>query len=388
MKKSSILVTGGAGFIGSNFVLDWLRTTDEAVLNLDKLTYAGNPENLAAVEGNPRYTFVHGDILDGPLVAALLAEHTPRAIVHFAAESHVDRSILGPDAFLKTNIDGTFTLLQAARAHYETLSGAARERFRFLHVSTDEVYGTLRPDDPAFHEETPYAPNSPYAASKAASDHLVRAWVHTYGLPAIITNCSNNYGPFQFPEKLIPLMIANALTGKPLPVYGDGLQVRDWLYVADHCSALRAVLERGRAGETYNVGGGNQRTNLAVVETVCSLLDELVPASPSKPHRSLMRSVADRPGHDRRYAIDARKLESELGWSAEETFESGLRRTVEWYLANTAWMEHVTSGAYRQWIDRNYSDRDKTGSDSGEAGHSKEQVNSDGAEASRAEVSR
>jgi dTDP-glucose 4,6-dehydratase len=357
MKKDSILVTGGAGFIGSNFVLDWLRHTDGSVVNLDLLTYAGNAENLSAVAGDARYTFVHGDIGDGELVGSLLVKYRPRAIVHFAAESHVDRSILGPDAFLKTNIDGTFRLLQAARAYYETLEGEERAGFRFLHVSTDEVYGTLKPEDPAFHEETPYAPNSPYAASKAASDHLVRAWVHTYGLPAMITNCSNNYGPYQFPEKLIPLMITNALAGKPLPVYGDGLQVRDWLYVTDHCSALRAVLERGRIGETYNVGGGNQRTNREVVHTLCALLDELVPESAHRPHKELIRSVADRPGHDRRYAIDARKIESELGWTAAESFETGLCKTVEWYLANGAWTEHVTSGAYRQWIDTNYSDR-------------------------------
>jgi dTDP-glucose 4,6-dehydratase len=353
----SILVTGGAGFIGSNFVLDWLQHTGESLVNLDKLTYAGNPENLSAVAGDSRYTFVHGDIGDGELVASLLRQHRPRAVVHFAAESHVDRSILGPDAFLKTNIDGTFSMLQAARAYYETLEGEERARFRFLHVSTDEVYGTLRPEDPAFHEQTPYAPNSPYAASKAASDHLVRAWVHTYKLPAIITNCSNNYGPYQFPEKLIPLMIANALAGKQLPVYGDGLQVRDWLYVTDHCSALRAVLERGRIGETYNVGGGNQRTNREVVHTVCGLLDELVPGSAHRPHVGLVCTVADRPGHDRRYAIDARKIESELGWSAAESFETGPRKTVEWYLANGPWIEGVTSGAYRQWIDKNYTDR-------------------------------
>jgi dTDP-glucose 4,6-dehydratase len=357
MQMDSILVTGGAGFIGSNFVLEWLRSGNGSLVNLDKLTYAGNPENLSSVAADPRYTFVQGDIGDGELVRSLLAQHRPRAIVHFAAESHVDRSILGPDAFLKTNIDGTFSMLQAARAYYETLAGEERARFRFLHVSTDEVYGTLKPEDPAFHEETPYAPNSPYAASKAASDHLVRAWVHTYGLPAIITNCSNNYGPYQFPEKLIPLMITNALAGKPLPVYGDGLQVRDWLYVTDHCSALRAVLERGRIGETYNVGGGNQRTNREVVHTVCALLDELVPASAHRPHAELIRTVADRPGHDRRYAIDARKIESELGWTAAESFESGMRKTVEWYLENGPWIEGVTSGAYRQWIDKNYSDR-------------------------------
>jgi len=353
-----ILVTGGAGFIGSNFVLDWLAAGLGPVVNLDKLTYAGNPENLAAVEASAAYTFAHGDICDRTLVARLLSEHRPRAVVHFAAESHVDRSIAGPDAFLRTNIDGTFTLLQAAREYYDALTGGERDEFRFLHVSTDEVYGTLEPDDPAFHEETPYAPNSPYAASKAASDHLVRAWGHTYGLPAIITNCSNNYGPYQFPEKLIPLMIANALKGKPLPVYGDGQQVRDWLYVLDHCRALRTVLERGRTGETYNVGGGNQRSNLEVVKTLCGLLDELVPGSKFRPHFQLVRYVTDRPGHDRRYAIDARKLEGELGWRAEESFETGLRKTVQWYLANSAWVENVTSGAYQQWVVQNYAGRE------------------------------
>ena len=352
-----ILVTGGAGFIGSNFVLDWLASGNGPVVNLDKLTYAGNLANLASVEGNPAHTFVHGDICDGVLVTRLLAEHRPRAVVHFAAESHVDRSISGPEAFLRTNIDGTFKLLQAARGYYESLAGEERERFRFLHVSTDEVYGTLSPDDPAFHEETPYAPNSPYAASKAASDHLVRAWVHTYGLPAIITNCSNNYGPFQFPEKLIPLMVSNALQGKALPIYGDGQQVRDWLYVIDHCRALQAVLERGRVGETYNVGGGNQRNNLEVVGTLCALLDELVPESKFRPHQQLVKYVTDRPGHDRRYAIDARKLEMELDWHAQESFETGLRKTVEWYLANSAWVEGVTSGAYQQWVAQNYGGR-------------------------------
>jgi dTDP-glucose 4,6-dehydratase len=352
-----ILVTGGAGFIGSNFVLDWVAAGLGPVVNLDALTYAGNPENLAALAGHPAYTFVHGDICDGALVGRLLAEYRPRAVLHFAAESHVDRSIVGPEAFLKTNIDGTFTLLQAARTYYGTLEGEEREQFRFLHVSTDEVYGTLTPEAPAFHEETPYAPNSPYAASKAASDHLVRAWVHTYGLPAVVTNCSNNYGPYQFPEKLIPLMIANALAGKALPVYGDGQQVRDWLYVGDHASALRAVLERGRIGETYNVGGGNQRTNLEVVTTLCALLDELVPESKFKPHLQLVKYVTDRPGHDRRYAIDARKLEGELGWHAEESFETGLRKTVEWYLANQAWVADVTSGAYQQWVTKNYAAR-------------------------------
>ncbi len=357
-RAGCILVTGGAGFIGSNFVLNWLEAGGGPVVNLDKLTYAGNPANLVSVQEHPAYTFVQGDICDGELVAELLRTHRPRAVVHFAAESHVDRSIAGPEAFLRTNIDGTFTLLQAARGYYESLAGEERERFRFLHVSTDEVYGTLLQEDPAFHEETPYAPNSPYAASKAASDHLVRAWVHTYGLPAIITNCSNNYGPYQFPEKLIPLIIANALGGRRLPVYGDGQQVRDWLYVVDHCHALRAVLERGRVGETYNVGGGNQRSNLEVVTTLCGLLDELVPGSKFLPHKQLVDFVTDRPGHDRRYAIDARKLEGELGWRAEESFETGLRKTVEWYLANAAWVEGVTSGAYQHWMEQNYSRRD------------------------------
>jgi dTDP-glucose 4,6-dehydratase len=355
--RAPILVTGGAGFIGSNFVLEWLAAGNGPLVNLDKLTYAGNLENLASVETNPAYTFVQGDICDSALMARLMEEHKPRAVVHFAAESHVDRSILGPEAFLRTNIDGTFTLLQSARAYYGTLKGAEREQFRFLHVSTDEVYGTLTPEDPAFHEETPYAPNSPYAASKAASDHLVRAWVHTYGLPALITNCSNNYGPYQFPEKLIPLMIANALKGKPLPVYGDGQQVRDWLFVVDHCRALMTVLERGKTGETYNVGGGNQRSNLEVVTTLCGLMDELVPQSGFRPHFDLVKFVQDRPGHDRRYAIDARKLESELGWRAQESFETGLRKTVEWYLGNAAWVEHVTSGSYQHWVNQNYGAR-------------------------------
>ena len=353
----SILVTGGVGFIGSNFVLDWLAGGGGRVVNLDKLTYAGNAANLASVAGDPAYEFVHGDICDAELVGGLLCRHRPRAIVHFAAESHVDRSIVGPEAFLRTNIDGTFTLLRAAREHHDSLAGEERARFRFLHVSTDEVYGTLSPEAPAFHEETAYAPNSPYAASKASSDHLVRAWVHTYGLPAIITNCSNNYGPYQFPEKLIPLMIANALQGKALPVYGDGQQVRDWLYVTDHCRALQTVLERGRVGETYNVGGGNQRSNLEVVRMVCGLLDELAPKSKFKPHLQLLKYVTDRPGHDRRYAIDARKLENELGWRAQESFETGLRKTVEWYLANAAWVESVTSGAYQHWMEQNYSER-------------------------------
>ncbi len=368
-----ILVTGGAGFIGSNFVLDWFQgakgdKTAPGIVNLDLLTYAGNQANLASLDDAVPHTLVHGDICDRALVDSLLAKYKPQAIVHFAAESHVDRSIVGPEAFLKTNIDGTFTLLRAARAYFETLTGKERDEFRFLHVSTDEVYGTLGPDDPAFHEKTPYAPNSPYAASKASSDMLVRAWVHTYGLPAIITNCSNNYGPFQFPEKLIPLMITNALAGKPLPVYGDGQQIRDWLYVGDHCSAIRTVLAHGRIGETYNVGGGNQRSNLSVVETLCALLDELRPDSAFVPHKQLVRYVQDRPGHDRRYAIDARKIESELGWHAAESFETGLRKTVQWYLDNPAWLEDVTSGAYQQWVKKNYGSRTEDAKTVQEAG--------------------
>src|ERR1700761_6581811 len=326
--SDSILVTGGAGFIGSNFVLDWLAAGCGAVVNLDKLTYAGNPENLASLEDNAAYTFVQGDICDAGLVASLFEKHKPRAIVHFAAESHVDRSIVGPEAFLRTNIDGTFTLLQAARAYYGNLASSDQARFRFLHVSTDEVYGTLTPEAPAFHEETPYAPNSPYAASKAASDHLVRAWFHTYGLPVLTTNCSNNYGPFQFPEKLIPLMILNSLEGKPLPVYGDGQNVRDWLFVEDHCSAIRAVLDRGRLGETYNIGGSSERKNIDVVTTICDLLDELAPSATIGSRRKLISYVTDRPGHDRRYAIDARKIRQELGWEPAEQFESGIRKTV------------------------------------------------------------
>ena len=355
--QPTILITGGAGFIGSNFILDWLATTATPIVNLDKLTYAGNPHNLATIPATAPYTFVHGDICDAALLASLLAEHQPRAILHFAAESHVDRSILGPEAFLKTNIDGTFQLLQVARTYYDALSTADRKSFRFLHISTDEVYGTLQPGDAPFHEDTPYAPNSPYAASKAASDHLVRAWHHTYKLPTIITNCSNNYGAFQFPEKLIPLMIANAIAGKPLPVYGDGQQIRDWLFASDHCRALRTVLESGRIGETYNIGGGNQRSNLEVVHTLCDLLDELIPGSPHRPHHKLIRHVEDRPGHDRRYAIDARKIETELGWRAQESFETGLRKTVDWYLRNQAWVANITSGEYQQWIKSNYGAR-------------------------------
>jgi dTDP-glucose 4,6-dehydratase len=356
IQPAPLLVTGGAGFIGSNFVIQAI-SAGLPVVNLDALTYAGNPENLAAIQDNPLYTFVHGDICDPALVAQLLRDHQPSAIVHFAAESHVDRSIAGPEAFLRTNIDGTFVLLQAAKTYYSSLSREAQEKFRFLHVSTDEVYGTLSPTDPAFHEDTPYAPNSPYAASKAASDHLVRAWHHTYGLPTLITNCSNNYGPYQFPEKLIPLMISNALAGKPLPVYGDGQQIRDWLFVLDHCSAILAVLRNGRVGETYNIGGGNQRANLDVVTTLCALLDELRPESPFIPHSKLLSYVPDRPGHDRRYAIDARKLESELNWHAQESFETGLRKTVQWYLSNSEWVESVTSGAYQHWIEHNYANR-------------------------------
>jgi dTDP-glucose 4,6-dehydratase len=355
--SSAILVTGGAGFIGSNFVLDWLQLVGSPIVNLDKLTYAGNLQNLASAVGETNYSFHHGDICDRSLLDRLLGETQPRAIVHFAAESHVDRSLHGPEAFIQTNIHGTFCLLEATRAYLGKLSPADRERFRFLHVSTDEVYGTLRPEDPPFEETTAYAPNSPYAASKAASDHLVRSYIHSYGFPAITTNCSNNYGPYQFPEKLLPLMIANAVKGKPLPVYGDGKQVRDWLYVGDHCSALRVVLERGEVGETYNIGGRNEQANLDTVHLLCGLLDELLPDSSQKPHRNLITFVTDRPGHDRRYAINASKIERELGWRPAQTFASGLRRTVEWYLGNQDWVEQVTSGAYRQWIDKNYAAR-------------------------------
>ena len=359
IETACILVTGGAGFIGSNFVLRHLREASaSAVVTLDALTYAGNPHNLDSLAGDPRHTLVHGDILDRDLVQSLLAKHRPQAIVHFAAESHVDRSIVGPGAFLKTNIDGTFNLLQCARDYYGSLTGEERDRFRFLHVSTDEVYGTLSPTDPAFHEDTPFAPNSPYAASKASSDHLVRAWHHTFGLPTLITNCSNNYGPYQFPEKLIPLVIANALGGKPLPVYGDGMQVRDWLFVEDHCSAIETVLQRGTIGETYNVGGNNQQTNISVVQTICSLLDELKPAA--KPYAEQITYVTDRPGHDRRYAIDARKIQRELQWFPAQDFTGGLRLTVQWYLDNQPWVQNVTSGAYRDWIESNYGERTET----------------------------
>ena len=353
----AILVTGGSGFIGSNFIHHLIETTDARVVNLDKLTYAGNPANLESISHNPRYVFVHGDVSDTKLVEALLVKYKPDEIAHFAAESHVDRSISGPDAFLQTNIIGTYSLLQSALPYYRSLDPASRTRFRFLHVSTDEVYGTLSPTEPAFHEGTPYAPNSPYAASKASSDHLVRAWFHTYGLPTIITNCSNNYGRYQFPEKLIPLVTLNALAGKSLPIYGDGRQVRDWLFVEDHCRALMMVLRGGRVGETYNIGGGNQQSNLEVVRTICTLLNELSPNSPVFPHEKLIRFVEDRPGHDRRYAINAHKIEAELSWRALESFETGLRKTVSWYLANSAWAENVTTGAYQQWIGQNYGSR-------------------------------
>lgn len=352
-----ILITGGAGFIGANFVLDWLRGSDEPVVNVDKLTYAGNLKTLAPLDGDARHTFVRADICDRSAMDSLLAKYVPRAIVHFAAESHVDRSIHGPADFVQTNVVGTFTLLEAARAYWNKLEGSAREGFRFHHVSTDEVYGSLGVDDAPFTETTPYAPNSPYSASKAGSDHLVRAYFHTYGMPVLTTNCSNNYGPYHFPEKLIPLMIANALAGKPLPVYGDGLNVRDWLYVGDHCAAIRRVLEAGKVGEVYNVGGWNEKNNLEVVHTLCDLLDSLKPRQQGGSYRDQITFVKDRPGHDRRYAIDARKLERELNWKPAETFETGLRKTVEWYLANQDWVADVTSGAYREWVDVNYSGR-------------------------------
>ena len=349
----TILVTGGAGFIGSNFVLDWFKTSDEPIVNLDALTYAGNLANLAALQGDARHVVVKGDILDRALVDNLLATHSPRACLHFAAESHVDRSIHGPGAFMKTNVEGTFTLLEAARAYWGGLQPEAKAGFRFHHVSTDEVYGSLSADAPAFTETHPYEPNSPYSASKAASDHLVRAWHHTYGLPVVTTNCSNNYGPYHFPEKLIPLMIVNALAGKPLPIYGDGQQVRDWLFVNDHCSAIRAVLEGGRLGETYNIGGWNEKTNHEIVHRVCALLDELRPSA-AGPYTRLITHVTDRPGHDRRYAIDARKIERELGWRPAETFETGIRKTVQWYLDHADWVADVQSGAYRAWVDKQY----------------------------------
>lgn len=353
--SDTILVTGGAGFIGSNFLLHWLATERTPVINLDKLTYAGNLRNLESISTDRRYTFVHGDIGDRKLVRQILRDHRPRAIVHFAAESHVDRSIRGPDDFIKTNVNGTFSLLEEARTYWMELPEIERRGFRFQHVSTDEVYGSLGPDDAPFHEKTRYEPNSPYSASKAASDHLVRAYHHTYKLPVLTTNCSNNYGPFQFPEKLIPLMILNAHHGTQLPVYGDGKNVRDWVYVGDHCEAVRAVLAGGQVGETYNIGGNNQKPNVDVVETICSLMDELSPNDPVVPHRQLITFVQDRPGHDRRYAIDTTKIEQELGWKPRETFETGLRKTVRWYLDHMEWVTEVTSGAYRQWIATQYS---------------------------------
>lgn len=352
-----ILVTGGAGFIGANFVLDWSQVTDEPVLTLDKLTYAGNLENLASLQGDARHVFVQGDICDRALVEGLLQQYRPRAIVHFAAESHVDRSIHGPGEFMRTNVEGTFTLLEAARGYWSALEGAERADFRFHHVSTDEVYGSLTPEAPPFTETHPYEPNSPYSASKAASDHLVRAWHHTYGLPVLTSNCSNNYGPYHFPEKLIPLVIVNALAGKPLPIYGDGQQVRDWLYVGDHCAAIRRILEVGKPGETYNVGGWNEMPNLEIVRQVCALLDEFRPRADGVPYASQMTFVADRPGHDRRYAIDARKIERELGWRPAETFATGIRKTVQWYLDHPDWVARVQSGAYRDWLQTNYAQR-------------------------------
>jgi dTDP-glucose 4,6-dehydratase len=365
----SILVTGGSGFIGSNFILDWVAQSDERVINLDLLSYAGNLDNLLSLQGDSRYEFIHGDIGDFELVARILAQHQPRAVINFAAESHVDRSIHGPEAFIQTNIVGTFRLLDAANGYWQKLDETAKDKFRFLHVSTDEVYGSLELNAPAFGEDNPYKPNSPYSASKASSDHLVRAYHRTYGLPVLTTNCSNNYGPYQFPEKLIPLIIHNALAGKPLPIYGDGQQIRDWLYVSDHCSAIRRVLDAGQPGEVFNIGGLNEKTNLDIVHTVCELLDEFVPENPHSRRfarsavangevggfKSLITYVNDRPGHDRRYAIDASKIEQELGWKPVETFETGINKTVKWYLDNQEWVAKITSGEYRTWIDRQYA---------------------------------
>ena len=353
----TLLVTGCAGFIGSNFVHTWLAQSDEPIINLDKLTYAGNLANLAALQGDARHVFVQGDIGDTDLVSALLKQHQPRAVLNFAAESHVDRSIHGPADFIQTNVMGTFNLLECVRAYWQELPAEKKESFRFLHVSTDEVYGTLSPTDPPFAETKNYEPNSPYSASKAASDQLVRAWHHTYGLPVLTTNCSNNYGPYHFPEKLIPLVLLNALAGKSLPIYGDGQQVRDWLYVQDHCRAIARVLEAGKVGETYNIGGGNEKPNLEVVNTLCAVLDELKPRADGKQYAEQIAFVKDRPGHDRRYAIDARKIERELGWKPQETFETGIRKTVAWYLANQDWVEGVTSGAYRQWLGKQYGEK-------------------------------
>jgi len=353
--ENVVLVTGGAGFIGSNFLLEWLQTEKTPVINLDKLTYAGNPSNLEAIRNDPRYGFVQADIVDRDAVRQIFLQHRPRAVIHFAAESHVDRSIRGPDDFVRTNVNGTFALLEEVRAYWLERKESDKNRFRFLHVSTDEVYGSLKEAEAAFCETTRYQPNSPYSATKAASDHLVRAYHHTYGLPVLTTNCSNNYGPYQFPEKLIPLTILNACSGKPLPVYGDGKNVRDWLYVGDHCEAVRMVLARGTPGETYNIGGRNEKRNIEVVESICSILDELCPNDPVLPHRKLITYVEDRPGHDHRYAIDASKLARELGWRPRETFDSGLRKTIEWYLEHGAWIREVTSGAYRQWMATHYS---------------------------------
>ncbi|HUB02876.1 MAG TPA: dTDP-glucose 4,6-dehydratase [Terriglobales bacterium] len=353
--ENLILVTGGAGFIGSNFILQWIASESAHVLNLDKLTYAGNLNNLRSIQSNSRYRFEQADIVDRDFLSALLARERPQAILHFAAESHVDRSIHGPDDFIRTNVNGTFSLLEETRAYWSALPESARAAFRFLHVSTDEVYGSLGPSDPAFSETTPYAPNSPYSASKAASDHLVRAYHHTYGMPVLTTNCSNNYGPHQFPEKLIPLMILNACQGKALPVYGDGQNVRDWLYVEDHCRAIRTVLAKGRVGETYNVGGSSEKNNLEIVGAICALLDELRPNDPVVPHNKLITFVKDRPGHDRRYAMDTRKIERELNWRPQESFESGIRKTVRWYLEHEDWVRDVTSGSYRQWMAKHYA---------------------------------
>jgi dTDP-glucose 4,6-dehydratase len=355
MANDTILVTGGAGFIGSNFILEWLAKEASSVINLDKLTYAGNPGNLASLSSDRRYKFLQGDICDRDLIAELLIAHRPRAIVHFAAESHVDRSIRGPDDFIRTNVNGTFSLLEEARAYWSGLDRPEKSDFRFLHVSTDEVYGSLQADSPAFTETTRYAPNSPYSASKAAADHLVRAYFHTYQLPVVTTNCSNNYGPYQFPEKLIPLAILHATSGKAIPVYGDGHNVRDWLFVRDHCDALRLVLAQGTTGETYNIGGKNQMKNLDVVRAISSVLDELRPADPVVPHEALIKFVSDRPGHDRRYAMDISKIETQLGWQPRETFASGIRKTVLWYLENQAWIQAVNSGSYRQWMAAQYS---------------------------------
>jgi dTDP-glucose 4,6-dehydratase len=358
-----ILITGGAGFIGSNFVLDWLGQAGEPVINFDKLTYAGNLNNLSAVSCDPHHIFVRGDICDTAHLSVLLATHKPRAIIHFAAESHVDRSIHGPAEFISTNVNGTFTLLEAARTYCSSLPDLDRAAFRFMHISTDEVYGSLGPDDAPFSEATPYAPNSPYSASKAAADHLVRAYYHTYGLPTLTTNCSNNYGPYHFPEKLIPLMISNALAGKPLPIYGDGKNVRDWLYVEDHCAAIRSVLSNGRPGETYNIGGWNEKTNLEVVHALCDILDQLAPAKSANgatSYRNQITYVKDRPGHDRRYAVDTSKIEGELGWKPAETFESGIRKTVQWYLDHQDWVRDVQSGDYFKWMEQNYSKSNTT----------------------------